>query len=170
MIAITITNEQSALRIDRRRLAAAVRAALKGEGLSDARISLAVVGDARIHALNRQFLAHDWPTDVLSFVLQQSDGHLEGEIVVSAERAVAESRRYGLEPDEELLLYVVHGALHLAGHDDARPPKRRAMRRREKECLARLGVVGQASRLAPSKSCPASTPARMPVKQGGSPR
>lgn len=146
MIEITITNEQSALRIDRRRLAAGVRAALKGKGLGEARISLAVVDDARIHALNRQFLAHDWPTDVLSFVLEESDGHLEGEIVVSAERAVAESGRYGWGPDEELLLYVVHGALHLAGHGDAGPGERRAMRRREKECLARLGVEPKAAK------------------------
>ena len=140
LIRITITNEQSALRINRRRLAAAVRAALRGENLSHARISLAVVDDPRIHALNRQFLVHDWPTDVLSFVLEQSDGDLEGEIVVSAQRAAAESGRYGWGPDEELLLYVVHGALHLAGLRDARPADRRAMRRREKECLAGLGI------------------------------
>ena len=114
LIRITITNEQSALRIDRRRLAAAVRAALKGENIRQARISLAV--------------------------LEQSDGDLEGEIVVSAQRAAAESGRYGWGPDEELLLYVVHGALHLAGLRDARPADRRAMRRREKECLAGLGI------------------------------
>jgi probable rRNA maturation factor len=154
LIQVTITNEQSALRIDRRRLAAAVRAALKGENLSGARISLAVVDDPRIHALNRRFLAHDWPTDVLSFVLEQSDGHLEGEIVVSAERALAESGRYGWGPDEELLLYVVHGALHLAGYLDARPADRRRMRRREKECLAGLGVAIGAK----------------PAKHGGRPR
>jgi len=73
---------------------------------------------------------------------------------VSAERALAESGRYGWGPDEELLLYVVHGALHLAGHRDARPADRRAMRRRERECLARLGVA-----IVPK-----------PVKPGGRPR
>lgn len=146
MIQITITNEQSALRIDRRQLTAAVRAALKTESLGDVRVSLAVVDDARIHALNRQFLDHDWPTDVLSFVLEQSEGGLEGEIVISAERAVAESARYGWGPQEELLLYAIHGALHLAGQRDAAPGERRAMRLREKECLARFGIAAKTAK------------------------
>lgn len=135
---ITVTNEQSALRINRRRLVAAVRVAL--EGLHAARISLAVVDDPRIHELNRQFLAHDYPTDVLSFLLEQSEGYLEGEVIVSAERAQAECDHYGWGPTEELLLYAIHGVLHLAGYDDLRPGPRRRMRAQEKVCLARLGV------------------------------
>jgi probable rRNA maturation factor len=126
------------LRIDRRRLASAVRVAL--DDLPAARISLAVVDDPRIHELNRQFLAHDYPTDVLSFLLEQSEDCLEGEVIVSAERAQAECGRYGWSPTEELLLYVIHGALHLAGYDDLLPGPRRRMRAQEKACLTRLGV------------------------------
>lgn len=146
LIQVTVTNEQSALRVDRRRLAAAVRWALEGQGLNTAEISLAVVDDPRIHQLNRQFLRHDYPTDVLSFLLEQADGYLEGEVIVSAERAVAECGRYGWGPAEELLLYVVHGTLHLAGCDDARPELRRKMRAREKACLDRLGVASPGRR------------------------
>jgi len=140
LIQVTVTNEQSALRIDRRRLAAAVRSALEGQGPTAAQISLAVVDDRRIHELNRRFLKHDYPTDVLSFLLEQSDGYLEGEVIVSAERALAECGRYGWGPTEELLLYVIHGALHLAGCDDGRPDERRKMRAREKTCLEQVGI------------------------------
>lgn len=137
-IEVSVANEQSALRVNRRRLATAVRIALAGQRA--AKVSLAVVDDPRIHELNRQFLAHDYPTDVLSFVLEQSEGYLEGEVIVSAERAQAECGHYGWGPTEELLLYVVHGALHLAGYDDLRPGPRRVMRAQEEACLTRLGI------------------------------
>jgi probable rRNA maturation factor len=137
-IQVTIANEQTVLRVNRRRLAMAVRIALAGQRAAN--VSLAVVDDPRIHELNRRYLAHDYPTDVLSFVLEQSDGYLEGEVIVSAERAQAECGRYGWGPAEELLLYVVHGALHLAGYDDLRPGPRRVMRAQEKACLTRLGI------------------------------
>jgi len=133
-----VTNEQSSLRVNRRRLAAAVRVALTGQRA--AQVSLAVVDDARIRELNRRFLAHDYPTDVLSFVLEQSEDYWEGEVIVSAERAQAECGRYGWGPTEELLLYVIHGTLHLVGDDDLRPGPRRMMRAQEKACLARLGI------------------------------
>lgn len=144
VIQVTVTNEQSGLRVDRRRLTAAVRSALADQPLTAGQISLAVVDDPSMHRLNRQFLAHDYPTDVLSFVLEQSDGYLEGEVIVSADRARAECQRYGWGPVEELLLYVVHGVLHLAGYDDLQPAPRRRMRRQEKACLARLGIAAPA--------------------------
>jgi probable rRNA maturation factor len=159
-IQITVTNEQSGLRIDRRRVMAAVRAALAEAGLASGQISVAVVDDLRSHELNRQFLAHDYPADVLSFALEQGDGHLEGEVVVSADRAQAECRRYGWGPVEELLLYVVHGVLHLVGYDDLRPDLRRRMRRQEKACLARLGIE------VPTRSARRTTSAGRRVRRG----
>ena len=104
----------------------------------ETQISVAVVDDATIARLNEQFLQHEGPTDVLSFVLEQAEGRLEGEVVVSAETA----RRGPVSGGrgEELLLYVIHGMLHLAGYDDATPAEKGVMRRREAEVLARLGV------------------------------
>ena len=48
-----------------------------------------------IHELNRQYLDHDWPTDVLSFVLDDDDGHLEGEVIISADTAAAAAAEGG---------------------------------------------------------------------------
>jgi probable rRNA maturation factor len=97
-------------------------------------LSIALVDDATIAALNQQFLNHAGPTDVISFDL----GDDLGEIIVSAERAVIVARRHRLPPHAELALYLVHGLLHLAGLDDRTPAQRRSMRRAEKLVLGRL--------------------------------
>ena len=81
--------------LDRERLRRAVRAALAGHSLRRAQISLALVDDPTIARLNRQFLRHQGPTDVLSFLLEAGPGWLEGEVVVSAETARREAPRYG---------------------------------------------------------------------------
>jgi probable rRNA maturation factor len=141
MLAIDLVNQQGHVKINRRRLTAAVRAVLREAGVRDARVSVAVVDDPAIHALNRRFLGHDYPTDVLSFPLERSDGRLEGEIVVSAETAVAQAARFGWPAAHELLLYVVHGALHLVGYEDATPRQRTAMRDGERAHLGRMGLT-----------------------------
>ena len=59
------------------------------EAVTDVGDALAVVDDAAMQELNRQFLNHDWPTDVLSFALQDDGDHLEGEVIISADTAAA---------------------------------------------------------------------------------
>jgi probable rRNA maturation factor len=73
-------------------------------------ISITLVSDRRMSALHRQFLGQSGPTDVLTFQ--------HGEIVVSVETAARNARRFGNPLARELLLYVVHGLLHLQGFDD----------------------------------------------------
>jgi probable rRNA maturation factor len=99
-----------------------------------------VVNDPTIHELNRQFLAHDYPTDVLSFLLEQQGKRIEGEVVASADTARRTAEQLGLRPEDELLLYVIHGTLHLIGHDDAGDEQRSLMRAAERSCLAKFGV------------------------------
>lgn len=139
-IEVEVANEQDLLPIDEARLADAAQRVLSGEGVSNATISLAVVGDKAMHELNRRYLGHDYPTDVLSFVLEQSAERLEGEVIVSADTAIATAVRYGWSPIEELLLYVIHGCLHLSGYDDQTDDARTAMRQRERIYLAELGI------------------------------
>ncbi len=146
MIDVQVANLQSRLRIGRRRVKAAVRAAVEGAGVASGRISVAVVDDPTIHELNRRYLDHDCPTDVISFPLEPPGDGVEGEIVVSADTAIAAAPRYGWSAEEEFLRYVVHGALHLAGLDDTTPKERAAMRRRERACLARLGAEPPSAR------------------------
>ncbi len=140
MIAVAIANEQKFLTVDRARIRAAVKEVLSSADVSNAEISVAIVDDARIHEVNRQFLQHDFPTDVISFVLEQDAGRLEGEIVASAETAMAAAPRWNWPATDELLLYIVHGMLHLVGYDDTTPTAATKMRRAERATLERLGI------------------------------
>jgi probable rRNA maturation factor len=136
---IEITNEQCRVPVDERRLRAAI-AAVVGADARRGAISLAVVDDATIHALNRRYLDHDYPTDVLSFALGDDPQSLDGEIIVSADAATATAERYGWSAEDELLLYVIHGALHLVGFDDKSPADVATMREQEALHLASFGL------------------------------
>jgi probable rRNA maturation factor len=156
---IHVTNLQSALAINGRRLRDGVRRTLEWEHVPEAEISVAVVDDAAIHELNRRHLRHDYPTDVLSFLLEREGPtglrrarRIEGEIVVSAETAVRRAREFGWHPGWELLLYVVHGTLHLCGYDDRTARDRRRMRDRERAILQNWGVTIRYGRAAASRS------------------
>jgi len=155
----SLANEQSAIALRKRRLGDALRVALEDERVATCDLSIAVVTDERIHEINRQFLNHDFPTDVITFELnpairvpgirRRPTGmpirrgaalQIEGEIVVSAETARRCAPEFGWTPHEELMLYLVHGVLHLCGYDDLDSREEKVMRRRESEILAKLGL------------------------------
>jgi probable rRNA maturation factor len=137
-IDIAIANTQRRIPIRRGVLRSAVHAVLTGEGVSDAAISVAIVDDATSHRVNRQYLRHDEPTDVITFPLNERGKSLAAELVINADRAAAEARSRRLPVDRELALYVIHGLLHLCGYDDRRPDDVRVMRRRERHYLRQL--------------------------------
>lgn len=110
-------------------------------GVAKLYASIAVVDDQTIRQLNAQRLGHDWPTDVISFVLDQSASSLEGEVIASAETAAKVCIAAGWSAQDELLLYIVHGLLHVAGMDDVELEERQAMRQAERECLLAIGVT-----------------------------
>jgi probable rRNA maturation factor len=138
-IRVSLANEQTAYPIDEGALIAAVEAILGDSPFTTASISVAIVDDSTIHELNRKYLKHDYPTDVLSFVLEEDETHLEGEVVASAETAAATAGDLGVSPDKELLLYVIHGTLHLVGFRDKTAEEIAAMRTAELKYLRRFG-------------------------------
>lgn len=140
MIEIEIRDEQELLQFDADLARAAIRRALAQGGVTRASVSVAIVDDRAIHELNRKFLNHDEPTDVLSFVLEKSADGLDGEIIASAETAIRQAPRFLLNPPEELVLYLVHGALHLSGYDDHTSLQCKEMRRMESIVLAEFGI------------------------------
>jgi probable rRNA maturation factor len=118
----------------------AIQEILREHGIRSGEVSLAVVDDVTIHSLNLRHLNHDYPTDVLSFVLERGAQSLEGEVIVSADTARREAARCGWPVQSELLWYVIHGTLHLVGMDDATAAERQRMRARERDYLCRLGI------------------------------
>lgn len=138
--AIQITNEQVTLPVDEARFSRAVNEILQDAQVTSAEIGIAVVDDPAIQRLHAKFLQIDEPTDVMSFRLGCEDERLEGEIVVSADTALKVAADYGLEPTDELLLYVIHGMLHLVGFDDIDDDDQAVMRLQERKYLERLGI------------------------------
>jgi probable rRNA maturation factor len=141
-LVVEIYDELPGRRIPHRRLKLAVRQVLQEAGIQRGEVSLAIVGDQRMQALNRQYLAHDWTTDVLSFVLETdaSQRRLDGQIIINADYAAREAARIGWHRDDELLLYAIHGALHLTGMDDQTAEGRQAMRLAEARHLRVFGL------------------------------
>ena len=140
MIHVELINETEDSSVDQRRLVNAVQRVLQLESISSDEIGIAIVADARIHELNVQYLGHDYPTDVLSFPLSANDQPLQGDIAVSLDTARAQAARYGWTVQDELLLYVVHGVLHLVGYDDQDQPSAVRMQARQRELLVELGL------------------------------
>jgi probable rRNA maturation factor len=136
---VLLSNVQSRHGVDGEQLIAAARAVLQESDFSSAMISLAVVDDEAMRELNRQFLNHDYPTDVLSFALQEDGSHLEGEVIISADTAAAVAAELGCAPAAEQLLYVVHGMLHLVGYRDKTSAEAQRMRIAEAQLLGEFG-------------------------------
>jgi probable rRNA maturation factor len=141
MLSIEVANRQNLLALDTLRLQQAAQAILRDAGITSAELSIALVDDFAIHQLNRQYLEHDYPTDVLSFVLDFEKGHLEGQVIVSTETAIRSAKQFGWAAEDELLLYVIHGTLHLVGHDDLAPEPNVPMRAAEGRYLALFGLL-----------------------------
>ena len=117
-----------------------VRAIMEDHGFHEGEVSLAIVDDPTMHQLNREPLQHDYPTDVLSFVLESAKPMLDGEVIVSCDTAQKVAPEYRWSAQNELLLYFIHGSLHLVGYDDHNDEDRAAMRATEAKYLVAAGV------------------------------
>lgn len=141
MIRVTIANRQRHVRVKLDWLRSITRQVLKGERIADADISLALLDDSAIHRINKQFLNHNEPTDVITFPWSDPDRMpLQGELLISAETASRTARSLDHAATHEIALYVIHGLLHLCGYDDLAPAARRRMRRRERYYLKQLEI------------------------------
>jgi len=110
-------------------------------GVSQGQLNLVVVDDCRMTELHEQYADHSGSTDVLTFDLRETeDQPLLADIVICKDRAEEEAGRRGHEIRQELLLYAVHGLLHLLGEDDIQEDDARSMHQREDELLVLAGV------------------------------
>lgn len=153
MYEIEISNEQDQLELSTDWLREIVSETLTEEKVRAASISIAVVDNATIWRLNKRHLQHDYPTDVLSFLLDSdptepgssglrgANRRLEGEVIVSAEMALQMAVQYHWRGADELCLYLVHGLLHLCGYDDLTPAEQLIMRQRERDVLRRWNLI-----------------------------
>lgn len=127
-------------RLDIPSLSRAITAAAALRGFLCGEIGLRITDDATIRELNAKHLDHDYATDVISFGYVAETPRIEGEMVVSIDTAKSQGESVGWPWASELMLYAIHGTLHVAGMDDQDPESRAAMRIAEVTVLRQLGI------------------------------
>lgn len=135
-----IVDENVTCRVNHQQLRAGCLAAASHRNFDEGEIGIRVTTDQAIHQLNREFLGHDYPTDVISFPYSARERRIEGELVVSVDTATERANELGWPFENEILLYVVHGTLHLTGMDDLNTDDRQLMRSAERAVMLQLGV------------------------------
>ncbi len=119
-----------------------LRAVLREHLSAEAELSVTFVGERLIRRLNREYLRHDWVTDVISFDLSgQGAGRPEhfplvGDIYICVPRARRQAREHGATEREELARLAIHGLLHLLGYDHEQPDQAGEMNALQEEAVA----------------------------------
>jgi probable rRNA maturation factor len=112
--------------------------------LASADMTIVLTDDAQLHELNREYLGVDAPTDVLSFPASESDPETGtpylGDILISIPRAKQQAKASGHSVEDEVQLLVVHGTLHLLGHDHAEAAEKARMWKAQAEVMSSLGL------------------------------
>lgn len=114
----------------------------------DAELSVALIGDAEMHALNRDWRGQDRPTDVLAFALREGEDaavhpDVLGDVVISLDTAARQAAARGAALADEVRVLLAHGILHLLGYDHERSPAdARRMFAKQRALLRRLAAAG----------------------------
>jgi probable rRNA maturation factor len=157
---LAITNRHHRLRLDRRAIARAIthldvhfrftaadlptvtpaarrRAKSAACAAPEGELSISFLTDPALAKLHADYLGDPTTTDVITFEGDESMGHA-GDVCVSVDTALSYSTKHDVPFADELLRYVIHGWLHLAGYDDLQPKKKRRMRAAEERALKLL--------------------------------
>lgn len=139
---IEIDDRQSSLKISPKKIRSLVSAVLNFEGCRADEVGIHFVEAAEICQLHQQFFGDPSLTDCISFPIDNSENrpacYALGDVFVCPQVAVEYALEHERDPDEELILYIVHGILHLIGYDDIEKNDRLAMRRAERRQMQQL--------------------------------
>ena len=147
-----ITNEQDLVKIPdhwEANINKVVELCLAEEGVDPkAEVSLLFVDNEAIREINKEYREKDTATDVLSFPMYEADEEIDdeeeilfGDIIISLERALEQSKDYGHSVDREVRYLLVHGLLHLAGYELMDDEERKEIRQREEHLLEIIGEI-----------------------------
>jgi probable rRNA maturation factor len=139
-------------KVEKRWLKSLTEKVIKAQGIGDnVEIGIVLAGADKVRQLNRDYLGHDGPTDVISFstreeppgepvnFVQPPDEVLHlGEVVVSYPQAVIQAQEYGHSEKREIQILVIHGVLHLMGYEHDTPELAREMKAREAVTLGQI--------------------------------
>lgn len=155
---VTVFNRQQTKKINTRLLRQIVGALFEKLEISEAELGINLVGAKEMAAVNWQFLQHEGSTDVITFDhantgarSKEQGAKLHGELFICVDDAISQAKKFKTIWQTEVVRYVVHGVLHLLGHDDLKPDLRRKMKHEENRLvrlLAKRFALAQLSRTA----------------------
>lgn len=135
MIQFIAENIPSPLSDDQfRRISRWVRAVAAGYGFATGDITYIFCSDERILEVNRQFLGHDYYTDIITFDYS-TPSRISGDIYISLDTVASNAEQLGIAFDDELLRILIHGVLHLTGQGDKTPESKAVMTDKENAAL-----------------------------------
>jgi probable rRNA maturation factor len=142
---VIIVNRQRMKKINTRLLQNIIGELFLELEITGAELGVNLVGAKEMAKVNRQFLQHDGSTDVITF--DHADGAhgvtrptLHGELFICVDEAISQAKNFKTIWQTEIVRYVVHGVLHLLGHDDLKPGLRRKMKREENRLVRLLAT------------------------------
>ena len=139
---VEIVRRAAGRKFSTRRLKQIALAVLQLTEQQDAELSLAMIDNAEMQALNARYRHKDYPTDVLSFPSAKNlpaDAWLLGDVIISVDKAAEQAKARRRTLDQELAILLIHGIVHLLGYDHERSAKdARIMTRLEKKIARQL--------------------------------
>lgn len=136
---IVITNRQRTKRVNARLLKQIVGGLFAELEITEAELGINLVAAPEMTRVNETFLQHEGSTDVITFDHAERRKQLHGELFACVDEAVLQAKQFGTSWQSEIVRYIVHGVLHLLGHDDLKPNLRRKMKREENRLVQLLG-------------------------------
>lgn len=151
---IQIQNDQTIHDVDSAKLKEHAQIIMRELGRQEGELSILIVDDAKIRKLNQQYRNIDAATDVLSFPQNAGEeaefiSHMLGDVVISVETAHSQAAEHQFSLEQELVLLLIHGTLHLLGYDHERSPKEETIMKQKTWKLFLLIFPGKV----PSDSC-----------------
>jgi rRNA maturation RNase YbeY len=143
-----VTEVKPAFRLGRSELASLATSVLEAEHARGAwEVTVALVDDARLQGLHRQFMGIDEPTDIMTFPASTDGSNVQGgELVISVDHARTQASAWGHTPSDEVRFLVVHGMLHLLGWRDETDEERERMLERQQALFDRWKAEKRAAR------------------------
>ena len=99
------------------------------------------VSETKITSINKEYLKHDYSTDIITFNYSERLNTLEGEIYISYSNALDNAEKFGVKYSNEILRLIIHGILHMLGHNDIKTSEKNEMRLLEDKYLAELNSL-----------------------------
>ena len=126
--------------IKKRATNAWIKAVAASYGRKVGEIGYLVVNDEKILEVNREYLNHDYYTDIITFDYDEDDT-ISGDLVISLDTVRSNAELFGKTYEEELYRVIIHGILHLCGINDKGPGEREMMEAAENKALAMLSLA-----------------------------